>query len=233
MRGFVPIQTFFRSYIQRKFILYGYINRTSPEFQSMHAYDQQSWFLFHRCRSFFSFWTAENRSYRNHQMKLIIIGPSRPKENQNTVEKNEFYEWEIWRTIMRTMNENSFICIKINSWFSTKDPASTPFYHRPRTDQFFQQLASLWSDLIRSNEDSVSIPFYHRFHTDQHFNSWPSDQMRAPPVPLPTTDSIQTNISTAGPFWSNGGPVSTPSYHRLIQVNLFNSWPPLIKWGLR
>ena len=29
--------------------LYGYINRASPEFQPMHVYGQQLWFLFHRC----------------------------------------------------------------------------------------------------------------------------------------------------------------------------------------
>ena len=65
---------------------------------------------------FFFFWTGEDRSYRNHQRKLIIIDLSGPRENQNTVERNGFYEWGIWRTIMRTMSENSFICIKINSW---------------------------------------------------------------------------------------------------------------------
>ena len=116
MEEFVLIQTFFRFYIQRKFTLYDYINRTSPEFQFMHAYDQQSWFLFHRCGPLLFFWTAEDRSYRNHQMKLIIIDFSGFRENQNTIEKNEFYEWKIWRTIMKTMNENSFICIKINCW---------------------------------------------------------------------------------------------------------------------
>ena len=111
---------FFWFYIQRKLIsvrLYQLINCTSFEFQSMHAYDQQSWFLFYRCESSFFFWTAEDRSYRNYQMKLIIIGSSESKENQNTIEKNEFYEWGIWRTIIKTMNKNSFICIKINSWF--------------------------------------------------------------------------------------------------------------------
>ena len=229
MEGFVPIQTFFRPYIQRKFTLYGYINRTSPEFQPMHAYDQQSWLLFHRCGPPFSFWTAEDKSYRNHQMKLIIIGPPRPKKNQDTVEKNEFYEWEIWRAIMKIMSENSFICIKINSWLSTKDLVSISFYHRPRTDQFFQQLAFFWSDLISSNGSSVSIFFYHRFHTDQHFNSWFFDQIETPSAPLSITDPIQINISTAGFLWSNGGSVSTSFYHRFIQINFFNSWFLLIK----
>ena len=113
---------FFWFCIQRKFTsvrLYQLINRTSSEFQFMHAYDQQSWFLFYRCEPSLSFWTAENKSYRNHQMKLIIIDSSKSEKNQNTIEKNEFYEWEIWRTIMKIINENSFICIKINNWFST------------------------------------------------------------------------------------------------------------------
>ena len=35
--------------------LYGYINRASFEFQSMHVYDQQLWSLFFRCESFFLF----------------------------------------------------------------------------------------------------------------------------------------------------------------------------------
>ena len=122
---------FFWLYIQRKFTsvrLYQLINRTSLEFQLMHAYDQQSWSLFHCCRSLFSFWTAENKSYRNHQIKLIIIDFLRSKENQNTIKKNEFYEWKIWRIIMKTMNENSFICIKINSWFQYDRTSSASFF---------------------------------------------------------------------------------------------------------
>ena len=35
--------------------MYDYINRASFEFQPMHVYDQQLWFLFHRCESFFLF----------------------------------------------------------------------------------------------------------------------------------------------------------------------------------
>ena len=33
-------------------LLYGYINRASPEFQPMHVYDQQLWSLFHCCGPF-------------------------------------------------------------------------------------------------------------------------------------------------------------------------------------
>ena len=133
----------------------------------MHAYDQQSWFLFHRCEPLSSFWTAEDRLYRNHQMKLIIIDFSESRKNQNTIEKNEFYEWKIWRTIMKIMNENNFICIKINSWFRKIEPRQHLFLTSVHTDQFFQQLIFFWS-----NENFASTSFYHRFHTDQHFNSW-------------------------------------------------------------
>ena len=108
-------------------------------------------FYFIVVNRFSSFWTAENRSYRNHQMKLIIIGPSRPKENQNTVEKNEFYEWEIWRTIMRTMNENSFICIKINSWFQ---------YDRISSAFFFIKRFFLSITFFRSSFISTAGPFF-------------------------------------------------------------------------
>ena len=77
---------------------------------------------------FSSFWTAGNRSYRNHQMKLIITDPPRPRKNQDTIKKNEFYEWKIWRTIMGTMDKNSSICIKINSWpqYDRAPPAPLP-----------------------------------------------------------------------------------------------------------
>ena len=112
-------------------------------------------------------------------MKLIIIGPSGPRENQNTIEKNEFYEWGIWRTIMGTMGGNSSICIKINSW---------PQYYRAPpallliTGPVPANLFNSWPppDQIRS------------------------DQTGAPPAPLPTTGPIQTNISIAGPPRSTG-----------------------------
>ena len=60
MRFFVwkdlySIRRFLWPYIQRKFILYGYINRTSLKFQPMHAYDQQSWLIFHCLGSPFFF----------------------------------------------------------------------------------------------------------------------------------------------------------------------------------
>ena len=85
-------------------------------------------FYFIVVNRFLSFWTAEDRSYQNHQMKLIIIDLSRSRKNQNTIEKNEFYEWKIWRTIIKTMNENSFICIKINSWFQYNRALSALFF---------------------------------------------------------------------------------------------------------
>ena len=161
----------------------------------MHAYDQQSWPLFHRCGPPPSFWTAEDRSYRNHQMKLIIIDPSGPRENQNTIEKNEFYEWGIWRTIMRTMSENNSICIKINSWFRRTPSAPLPTIG-PVQANLFNSWPPSWSDQITSNEGPVSTPSYHRPHTDQHFNSWPPE--------------INENFA------------STPSYYRPIQANIWS-----------
>ena len=112
-------------------------------------------FYFIVVNRFFSFWTAENKSYRNYQIKLIIIDSSKFKKNQNTIEKNEFYEWKIWRIIMKTMNENNFICIKINNWFSTKGLVSTFFYHRFRTNQFFQQL--IFFDQMKISSAFLSI----------------------------------------------------------------------------
>ena len=94
---------------------------------------------------------------------LSIFSESR--KNQNTIEKNEFYEWKIWRTIMKTMNENSFICIKINSWFNTIRFRQHFFLSIDFFLSSFQQLVSLWSDLIKRN--FVSTSFYHRFHTGQ------------------------------------------------------------------
>ena len=185
--------------------LYDYINRASPEFQLMHVYDQQLCPLFHRCGSLFLFlnswrWIVSKSSNEiDHHRSL-----SKPRENQNTIEKNEFYEWKIWRTIMKTMNENNFICIKINSWFQyDKVPSaflfikrfffyqSLFFYHH-----LFQQLALL-PDLIRSNGDFVSTHFYHRSHTDQHFNSW----------------FLEINENS----------VSISFYHRFIQINIWST----------
>ena len=180
--------------------LYDYINRASPEFQLMHVYDQQLCSLFHRCGSPPLFlnswrWIVPKSSNEIDHHRLL----SGPKENQNTIEKNEFYEWKIWRTIMRIMSENSSICIKINSWFRRAPSASLPIIG-PVQVNFFNSWPPPWFDQIRSNEGSVNTPFYHRFHTDQHFNSWS--------------------------FEINGNFASTPSYYRFIQVNIwfFFSW---------
>ena len=101
--------------------LYDYINRASLEFQSMHVYGQQLCFLFHRCGSSFLFlnswrWIVSKSSDEIDHHR----SSSESRENQNTIEKNEFYEWGIWRTIMKTISGNSFICIKINSWLSVR-----------------------------------------------------------------------------------------------------------------
>ena len=185
--------------------LYDYINRASSEFQPMHVYGQQLCFLFHRCESLSFFlnswrWIVSKSSDEIDHHRFF----SEFRKNQNTIEKNEFYEWEIWRTIMKIMNENNFICIKINSWFRK---ASSAFFFIIDFVQinFFNSWFSLWSDQIRSNEDFVSISFYHRLHTDQHFNNWP--------------------------FEINGNFASIPFYYRLIQTNIwfFFSWNNLSK----
>ena len=151
------------------------------------------------------------------------MAPSRPKKNQNTVEKNEFYEWEIWRTIMKIMNENNFICIKINSWSQyDKAPSAFLFIIDFVSINFFNS----WflSDQIRSNQTKissafffiidfvqtnlfnswfffdqmkifVSTSFYHRFHTDQHFNSW---------------------------FLEINGNFASISFYRFIQINIWS-----------
>ena len=79
---------------------------------------------------FFSFWTAEDKSYRNHHQSISkkVVTSSKFKKNQNTIKKNKFYEWKIWRTIMKIMNENNFICIKINSWLNTIGSRQHFFY---------------------------------------------------------------------------------------------------------
>ena len=102
---------------------------------------------------------------------------SKSRENQNTVEKNEFYEWKIWKTIMKTMNENNFICIKINSWFQyDKVPSALLFIKR-----FFF--------------------INHFFFIIIYFNSWPfpliwSDQTEVLSALIFIIDFIQINIST-------------------------------------
>ena len=131
------------------------------------------------------------------------------------------------------MNENSFICIKINSWLSTIE-----------FRQHFFLSIDFFSIIIISTADSLLI--------------W-SDQNEILSALISIIDFIQINILTADFFlikqrlcqhsflslthteqffqqliffWSNGGSVSTPSYHRLIQVNFFNNWFFLIKWRL-
>ena len=120
MREFVSDQTFFFDFIFNENSLCTVISIVCrPNFSSCMRMISNYDFYFIVVNRFFFFWIAENKSYQNHQMKLIIINSSKLKKNQNTIEKNEFYEWKIWRTIMKIMNKNNFICIKINSWFNT------------------------------------------------------------------------------------------------------------------
>ena len=100
------------------------------------------------------------------------------RENQNTIKKNEFYEWKKWRTIMKTMSENNFICIKINSWLQY-DKISSAFFFIKRSS-FYQSF----------------------FFIIIYFNSWPppliwSDQTEVSSAFISIIDFIQINISTA------------------------------------
>ena len=108
------------------------------------------------------------------------------------------------------MNENSFICIKINSWsqYYRAPPAlllitgSVPanlFNSWPPPDQIRSDQTGASSALLSiigsvqinffnswlfSDQMGVlaSTLFYHRSHTDQHFNSWFSRSTGTPPA---------------------------------------------------
>ena len=115
---------FFDFIFNENWSLYGYINRASFEFQPMHVYSQQLCFLFYRCESFSLFLNSWRWIVPKSLNEIDHHRPSSgSRKNQNTIEKNEFYEWKIWRTIMKTINKNSFICIKINSWLRRIPPA--------------------------------------------------------------------------------------------------------------
>ena len=111
---------FFDFIFNENSFLYGYISWSivrCPNFSSCMRMISNYDFYFIVVDRLLSFWAAEDRSYRNHHQSILkkVVTPSKSKENQDTDEKNKFYEWKIWRTIMKTMNENSSICIKINS----------------------------------------------------------------------------------------------------------------------
>ena len=119
------------------------------------------------------------------------------------------------------MNENSSICIKINSWLSTIGSRQHFFLS---IDFFFIIIIStagpFWSDLIKRS--SVSTHAYHRFHTNQHFNSWPSlikRKFRQHPFlsSTHTDQSLQQLIF----FWLNEGFASISFYHRPIQIKFW------------
>ena len=122
--GLYPFRRFFRLYIQRKF--------TSVRlYQSCVARISAHACVWSAIMTFISsLWIAFPLSEQLKIDRTEIIrwnwsssAPPGPRENQDTVEKNEFYEWGIWRTIMRTMDGNSSICIKINSWLHRVSPA--------------------------------------------------------------------------------------------------------------
>ena len=138
---------FLRPYIQRKFISVRLYQPCVVRI-SAHACVWPAIMIF-----ISSLWTASSLSEQLKIDRIEIIkwnwsssASSGPRENQNTVEKNEFYDWKIWRTIMETMSGNSFICIKINSWFQY-DRAPPAFLFIKRS--FFYQSSSFYHHLFQ------------------------------------------------------------------------------------
>ena len=98
---------FFYFIFNENSFLYGYISWSTvrrPNFSSCMRMISNHDLYFIVVDRLSSFWTAEDRSYRNHHQSISkkVVTPPEPRENQSTIEKNEFYEWEIWRTIMET-----------------------------------------------------------------------------------------------------------------------------------
>ena len=158
-------------------------------------------FYFIVVNRFFFFWTAENKSYWNHHqliLKKIVTSP-KLKKNQNTIEKNKFYEWKIWRIIIKTMNENNFICIKINSWFHR---VSSAFFFHKRLF-FYHHHFNSWplSNLIWSNETlSAFISIIESIQINISTADFFFDQMRIPPALLFIIGSYRSIFSTADFF---------------------------------
>ena len=113
-----PFRRFLRPYIQRKFISVRLYQSCVARI-SAHACVWSAIMIF-----ISSLWIVFSLSEQLKIDRIEIIKwnwslsiSSKSRKNQNTIEKNKFCEWKIWRTIMKIMNENNFICIKINSWF--------------------------------------------------------------------------------------------------------------------
>ena len=119
------------------------------------------------------------------------------------------------------MSENSFICIKINSWLSTIGLRQHFFLSIDFLSITIISTADpLWSDLIKRGSASTHV--YHRSHTDQHFNSWPPLIKRGLRQhsflsPAHTDQSLQQLAF----LWSDEGLASTPFYHRPIQAKFW------------
>ena len=122
---------------------------------------------------------------------------------------------------MKTINENNFICIKINSWLSTIKLRQHFFLSTDLLSTIIISTAGpLWSDLIKRGSASTHV--YYRFHTDQHFNSWFLLIKRGPRQhpflpPAHTGQPLQQLVF----FWSDEGPANTPFYHRPIQAKFW------------
>ena len=122
---------------------------------------------------------------------------------------------------MKTMNENSFICIKINSWLSMIESRQHFFLSIDFLSIIIISTADpLWSDLIKRS--SASTHAYHRSHTDQHFNSWSLLIKRRPRqhLFLSSTHTGQS-LQQLTFFWSDEGLASIPFYHRPIQAKFW------------
>ena len=142
------------------------------------------------------------------------------------------------------MNENSFICIRINSWLSTVELRQHLFLSLAHTGQILQQLAP------QSIGGLASTLSYHRLIQAKSFNSWshprmgPRQHLFLPLISYrPKFDQLTFSFFLREPrqhcslssahtgqffqqlvfFWSNGGPVSIHSYHwfRTDQILIF------------
>ena len=166
MEGFVFIQTFSLTLHSTKVHLCTAISIVRrPNFSSCMRMVSNHDLYFIVVDRFPSFWTAGDRSYRNHHQSISkkVVTPSGPRENQGTVKRDGFYEWGIWRTIMRTMGGNSSICIKINSWpqYDRAPPAPLPTIGPYRS--IFSTAGPPWSDQIkrgpRQHLSLLSVPY--------------------------------------------------------------------------
>ena len=120
MKKYVLNQTFSLVLYSTKIHFCTTINRTSSEFQLMHAYDQQSWLIFHCLGLFFFFFDrlksiVSKSSDGDFWVRLTIVSVTcwsssiskkvviftKPKKNQKTaMKKTNITDEEIWMKII-------------------------------------------------------------------------------------------------------------------------------------